>query len=344
MSITGGIFQNINGGTTSIYSENVSKFVSGGTFDKSVNANYLANNCISKIVDGKNKIGIEYNATISTPTNGTITLDKTKSFAGETITITTTPTKDYELKSLVVKKGTSEVTVTNNTFVMPSGDVRITAIFEKISTVIDVPVLEPTTIVTEPTVGVKEEEKIQNVLLDSLSKNNTLSNIANDKSVTVGIEIKKLSEDNLDDEVINLIKDKVGKGVISTFFDISVLVKDAKTNEKVGQLEELTSEIELMILLPEDLKNTSQNIDRKYFVVREHESKIELIEAKLSEDGKYLLFKTDKFSTYAFGYKDKVAEANPNTGDNIFLYVKLGCLSLIVLVGMGLYLKKKRFN
>ena len=34
------------------------------------------------------------------------------------------------------------------------------------------------------------------------------------------------------------------------------------------------------------------------------------IEAKLSEDGKSLVFKSDKFSTYALAYEDTVSVAN----------------------------------
>lgn len=37
-------------------------------------------------------------------------------------------------------------------------------------------------------------------------------------------------------------------------------------------------------------------------------------------------------------------EANPKTFDNILIYVGIGSLSVIGLVGAGLYLKKKKFN
>ena len=65
----------------------------------------------------------------------------------------------------------------------------------------------------------------------------------------------------------------------------------------------------------------------------------------LSKDGKSVSFETDKFSTYAIVYEDEVSVNNPKTGDEITTYITLGCLSLIAIAGVGIYLsKKKLFN
>lgn len=340
LDVTGGTFETINEGTLSIYSEDVTGFVSGGTFDKTLLATYLAENNVIKTINNKYKVGVEHNISVTTATNGTVTANKVKAIEGEIVTITTTPSEDYELKSLEVKKGTNVVTVTNKTFVMPNGNVTITATFSKITAVADVPVLEPTATVTKPTVGVKEESNVQDVLLDSLTKDTSLASVVNDQSVTVGIEVDTIEEEDLSATVVEAIKDKVEKGVIATYFDISVLVKNSNTQQTVGELTELSSEIELMILLPDNLKNTDKDINRKYFVVREHEGVVSLIEAKISADGKYLLFKSDVFSVYALGYAD-VAATNPKTVDNIYIYTLIALLSVAGLVKASTWIKKE---
>ena len=48
---------------------------------------------------------------------------------GETVTLTVTPATGYVLSSLTVTQGETEVTVTNNAFTMPAGDVTVSAAF-----------------------------------------------------------------------------------------------------------------------------------------------------------------------------------------------------------------------
>lgn len=64
---------------------------------------------------------------------GGIALDKTTAKAGETVTVTVTPESGYRLKSLVYGDGTAlEVNNGVATFVMPAGDVTVTAVFEEV--------------------------------------------------------------------------------------------------------------------------------------------------------------------------------------------------------------------
>ena len=75
----------------------------------------------------------KYTVTVNASQNGTVTADLTTAVAGATVTLTVTPETGYALKSLVVKQGTVEVDVENNQFIMPAGDVTVTAEFEKIT-------------------------------------------------------------------------------------------------------------------------------------------------------------------------------------------------------------------
>ena len=105
-----------------------------------------------------------------------------------------------------------------------------------------------------------------------------------------------------------------------------------------------------MILLPEELKKSEEGTTRKYYVVRHHEEEgkeeVELLEAKVSEDGNHLVFKTDRFSTYALAYEDVAATPDtPQTGDSIGLYIILGLIS-VAAIGLSLNSlnKRRKFN
>ncbi len=77
---------------------------------------------------------ITYAITVSPTTNGTITASAERAAAGTEVTLTITPAEGYELDALTVKAGDTDVTVTDNKFTMPVGDVTVTATFKQTAT------------------------------------------------------------------------------------------------------------------------------------------------------------------------------------------------------------------
>ena len=75
--------------------------------------------------------------TVLTTENGTVTTDKQRATAGETVTVTITPALGYQLKSL--KMNDQPLTVTNGkaTFIMPDAIAVLDAEFEKSSSAVD---------------------------------------------------------------------------------------------------------------------------------------------------------------------------------------------------------------
>ena len=78
---------------------------------------------------------VDYTITIEPAENGTVTADKETANMGETVTLTVTPDKGYELDEIHVMNGTTQVDVTittdgKYTFVMPAGNVEISATFK----------------------------------------------------------------------------------------------------------------------------------------------------------------------------------------------------------------------
>lgn len=212
-------------------------------------------------------------------------------------------------------------------------------------------VLDPEKIeeVKEVTVGVVGSEKTDTIIAQSILKDEKLAEQTKDISVNVNVEIETIKEENASDEVktaMKAIKETAGKATVAHFFDVSILVKNTNTGESLGNVSNLTEEIELMILLPENLKNTDTKLNRNYYVLREHDGKVDTIKSELSKDGKYLVFKTDKFSTYALAYEDvaKVDVKVPQTSDGIVTTIFVGTLAIISAAGISLYLKKEMFN
>jgi len=68
-----------------------------------------------------------YTVTVSPAEGGTATADKTTAAAGETITLTATPSSGYYFVEWKVVSGT--VSIQNNKFTMPAGDVEVQAVF-----------------------------------------------------------------------------------------------------------------------------------------------------------------------------------------------------------------------
>ena len=71
----------------------------------------------------------QYTVTCTTPTNGTLTADKTTCAWGETVTVTATPASGYTLDTISVN-GTP---INGNTFEMPVGNVTVTATFHELN-------------------------------------------------------------------------------------------------------------------------------------------------------------------------------------------------------------------
>ncbi len=74
----------------------------------------------------------EYSVTVSTDGNGTAMADKTSAAAGTEVTLTATPKSGYTFKQWQVITG--GVTIKDNKFTMPVGNVEVKAIFEKDAT------------------------------------------------------------------------------------------------------------------------------------------------------------------------------------------------------------------
>lgn len=239
--------------------------------------------------------------------------------------------------SSVAKYITSEYVETKveNEYVVAKKEVKV-----------ETPTIDTTKPVKEVTVGVKEDDTLKDTLEKAI-KDSKID--VTDINAIVMVTIDNQKEEQVPEEasksINELAKEKENIKVVS-FFDITLNVKNNVTGETLGTLSTLDNKIKFNMALPEELTKVAEGYTRKYYVVRYHDGKSEIISA--SVDGNILSFESDKFSTYALAYEDVKNETvvNPPTSDKIVLDLVVGIVSVagLGLVAKSIAKRKKYFN
>ncbi len=185
-----------------------------------------------------------------------------------------------------------------------------------------------------------EDKNISEVLEESLNQVPELKELLENKNVTISLVSEEVTPT---EEETKKFEDAVKNGNIANYFDISVIV--SADGEESKHLTDLTKEIKLSAKVPTNLPSLKLGYERTYYIIREHDGKVEVLPTTLSEDKTTVTFSSDKFSTYALAYVDTKAEEVPNTLDNISTYLLLGGISVLAICGLVIYSKKKKlFN
>ena len=156
----------------------------------------------------------------------------------------------------------------------------------------------------------------------STDKTNTipLDTMINIKELTSGEEYNKILK------ILNITNNEM--------FDISLFsnsIKDYITKLKDGSFE-------VRIPITEKFKDKELVV---YYV--DDEGKIK--EYPVTIEDEYAIFNTNHFSIYTLAEKTIIEEKNPNTGDNILVYIVLGGVALLGIITCAVvYLKKKKTN
>ena len=103
-------------------------------------------------------------------------------------------------------------------------------------------------------------------------------------------------------EVLEIAKGLGSEDAGFIFFDISLL-KQVGSGD-VSSIHEPGIDIEVSIEVPEAIRNTNPNVERKYSVLRIHDEKVENLGGDYDEETARIVFRTKKFSTYVLAYAD----------------------------------------
>ena len=234
----------------------------------------------------------EHTITVKQAEGGIVTVDKTKAIAEEEVTFKVEVKDGYRLDKIeVYDEGMGTTLKHERTFKMLWGDTIIEPKFSKLTTE------------AETSKDVKDAEKVEEILLETLKENKELAEAIEGKNVEVKVEVKEkeitASEKK---DIEEAVTEKDANLKVSSYLDITIVVKDADNGNKLGNLSTVKETITFTVAIPEDLPEVEEGYERIFYIVRNHNGKIELLNAE-EVDGK-LEFESDKFSTYAIAYKD----------------------------------------
>jgi len=190
--------------------------------------------------------------------------------------------------------------------------------------------------------------ELEKIFEKEIEKNEALKEALLDgKSVNIQVQMEELEEKDIKEEELKAIKEALKDGKIIDLYDITLAI--IADRQEVGTISEISNKLTFKVLIPEELVKDG----RTFFMYRYHDGKngveIEKLTGELDEEN-YFVFESDKFSTYALAYEDKVEEPTaggqgtatpepdkkdetPKTGAfDIALYV-LGAIALVSVVG-----------
>lgn len=230
-----------------------------------------------------------YTVTVAAAANGTVTADKATAQMGDTVTVTATPDKDYELSKITVN-GTA---ITGNTFTMPAENVTVTAEFKKIGSAgAEIVVPEG---VSVSFAGSKED------ILKAVFGDDYANLVAAGYKLDVVMTVK--------DETAVSAEDKaLVEGALSGDMHIGLLIDVSLVMTKDGVSSVVANSskpVSFVIGVPDSIIADG----RTYSVIRVHNGAAEDIGGTYDAANKTITVSSDKYSTYAVVYKDAPAPA-----------------------------------
>ena len=143
-----------------------------------------------------------------------------------------------------------------------------------------------------------------------------LAQIADGASVDIVLTVK---EANVPDEVKAAMAQAAKGSTIGHYLDISQFkYMTVNGSQQAGVALHTTRDaLTISVVVPDALINTNSAVIRTYYIVRNHEGTITVLDAAFDAANKTLTFKTDRFSDYAIAYKDTaVPSSGSNSGSN----------------------------
>ncbi len=173
-------------------------------------------------------------------------------------------------------------------------------------------VTEDDTITGETEIGVVSglQGELETIFEKEIEKNETLKEaLLAGKSVNIHVQMDKIEEKDINEEELKAMKEAAKDGKFVKFYDITLVMNADGT--QIDTISEISNKLTFKVLIPEELVKEG----RTFFMYRYHEGenggKVEKLTGELDEEN-YFTFQSDRFSTYALAYEDKVEE--PTTG------------------------------
>ena len=228
-----------------------------------------------------------YTVTVDAAANGTVTADKATAQMGDTVTVTATPDKDYELSQITVN-GTA---ITGNTFTMPAENVTVAAVFKKVGSA-DAVIVAPEG-VSVSFAGSKED------VLKAVFGDDYADLVAAGYKLDVVMTVKDETAVSAEDKALveGALADNMHLGFL---LDVSLVM----TKDGVSTVVTSSSKpVSFVIGVPDSIIADG----RTYSVIRVHDGAAMNIGGTYDAANKTLTVSSDKYSTFAVVYDEAPA-------------------------------------
>lgn len=253
-------------------------------------------------------------------------------FAPETeVTVKLIPDYGYQVTraSLNDTQITPQAEQSTFTFIMPQTDLHLSAVFTKVNDVVK----SSTDKVTSGSVKIGANE------------------------ITTGSTVLNVSEASLTDTQKQSFSKAAGDYEVSTYLDIKlnqVIYKGSDSNvwtNALGATQDLNTPAQVTLKLDEGV-----NGNEVVILHEKHDGSYEVIETIYDESTNTITFSTSSFSNYAIASKKTESTTNtetdnkgdnttnPQTGDNIIMFIIIFALALTGILGIFIINKKKVKN
>ena len=150
------------------------------------------------------------------------------------------------------------------------------------------------TVKTTGDVEINRDELIDLLIENKIITANELSEVSQGKKVEIVLDVK-------DGETDKTIENNTAGYKVGKYLDITLYKNVDGTNENIHKLSKV---LKIMLTLSKEQINKDSTIKREYYIARDHDGKVDILEAKYDDKKNILMFETDRFSDYAILYKD----------------------------------------
>lgn len=167
-----------------------------------------------------------------------------------------------------------------------------------------------------PTVSLdtNKEELVKTLVESGALTKEEQEAIINGAKLDVVLEVKD-GTNTISQESKQQILENTKDYTVAKYLDIS-LVRYLTVNgvqDEGKEVHEMTNKIKVGITIPEELLNVPEGMTRTYYLVRNHNGKVEILVGTFDANTKVSVFETDQFSDYALAYKDEKIKTNTET-------------------------------
>ena len=145
-------------------------------------------------------------------------------------------------------------------------------------------------------------------LINTILNNEEQSQLAEGTDVKIYLQVEDISNEVSATHKAE-VESNAGDDEIGMYLDINLFKQVG--NDAETKITETDGVLTITITIPENLINTDASVTRTYKIIRVHEDEngnliTDVIEGVFNPEDNSFTFETDKFSTYALTYKDKV--------------------------------------